>query len=433
MTLLHGWGRYPHCESRVRMPASHAELRAALAGANGQAVIARGLGRSYGDSSLAPTVFSSLSRAMLLEFDTERGLLRCEAGASLADILAVIVPRGWFLPVTPGTRFVTAGGAVASDVHGKNHHVDGCFSAHVAEIELMLADGTVVHCAADRNPELFQATCGGMGLTGIILTVQLRLRRIDSALIAQRTFRAHSLEQAFELFEQEAAATYSVAWIDCVASGRQLGRSLLMTGEHAGPGTLAPATARPIAVPADLPARLLNRRTVGAFNSLYFHLPRASDALVHYEKFFYPLDRLLQWNRLYGRKGFLQYQFVLPLEAGAAGMQKILSRISASGRGSFLAVLKRLGGQNANYLSFPVAGYTLALDFKMEEGVLELLNELDAMVTDQGGRLYLAKDSRMSAETFRRGYPAWEKLQAVRALHGASGRFASLQSERIGL
>ena len=433
MTVLHGWGRYPLCESRVRMPASHAELRAALGAADGQPMIARGLGRSYGDSSLAPTVFSSLSRGMLLEFDTERGLLRCEAGASLADILAVIVPRGWFLPVTPGTRFVTAGGAVASDVHGKNHHVDGCFSAHVTELELMLADGSVVHCAADRNPELFHATCGGMGLTGIILSVQLRLRKIESALIAQHTFKARSLQHAFELFEQESAATYSVAWIDCVASGRQLGRSLLMTGEHAGPGALAPATARPIAVPADLPAWLLNRRTVGAFNSLYFHLPRTADALVHYEKFFYPLDRLLQWNRLYGRNGFLQYQFVLPLEAGAAGMQKILSRISASGRGSFLAVLKRLGARNANFLSFPMAGYTLALDFKMEDGVLDLMNELDAMVSGQGGRLYLAKDSRMSAQTFRRGYPDWEKLQEARANHGAAGRFASLQSERIRL
>jgi FAD/FMN-containing dehydrogenase len=433
MTSLHGWGRYPHCDSQVRTPASHAELRDALAGPGKCGLIVRGLGRSYGDSALAPTVFSSLPRRMLLEFDTERGLLRCEAGASLADILAVAVPRGWFLQVTPGTRFVTVGGAVASDVHGKNHHVEGCFSAHVRDIELMLADGTVVHCSASRNPALFQATCGGMGLTGIILSAQLQLRPIESALIVQRTIRARSLEHAVELFEQHASATYSVAWIDCMAAGRHAGRSLLMLGEHASEGPLAGTPARSAVVPVTMPAQLLNRHTISVFNSLYYHVPRAAESLVHYEKFFYPLDRLQHWNRLYGKDGFLQYQFVLPLVAGAAAMRKILLRISASGKGSFLAVLKRLGPHNENYLSFPLEGYTLALDFKLEDGVLDLLNELDSMVLEAGGRLYLAKDSRMSVQTFRRGYPSWEKMNEVRSVHGAIGHFASLQSERIGL
>jgi decaprenylphospho-beta-D-ribofuranose 2-oxidase len=429
---LQGWGRYPVLEGAVQAPASHGALAALLTAPATPPLIARGLGRSYGDSALAPLVVSSAARAMLLGFDEHSGVLSCEAGVSLAEILAVVVPRGWFLPVTPGTRFVTVGGAIASDVHGKNHHLHGCFSAHLHELELMLADGSVVRCSAALRPELFRATCGGMGLTGIILSARLQLRPMPSSQIEQRTLRAPSLEAVCALFEAHADSTYSVAWIDCLSRGAALGRSLLMLGEHGAPGADA-APPRRLSVPCDGPASLLNRYTMRAFNTLYYHAPRPLQQRLHYEKFFYPLDGVAHWNRLYGRHGFVQYQCVLPDVAGVAGLRALLAVIADSGRGSFLAVLKRLGAHNGNYLSFPLAGYTLALDFKVEAALFPLLERLDALVLDYGGRLYLAKDSRMSAATFQRSYPQQAAFQRVRAEVGALGHFASMQSERIGL
>jgi FAD/FMN-containing dehydrogenase len=429
---IHGWGRYPVAEARVLAPATAGRLAKALAGAD-QPLIARGLGRSYGDSALAPLVLDSTPRHLLLDFDQSSGVLRCEAGATLADLLAVLLPRGWFPPVTPGTKFVTVGGAVASDVHGKNHHVDGCFSAHVLALELMLADGSVLRCSRSEHPELFRATCGGMGLTGVIVAVTLQMRRVASAYIDQTTLRAGSLAEVLELFERHRAATYSVAWIDCLARGAGLGRSLLMLGEHAGEGGLAPLPGRSRTLPLDLPPQLLNRYAIAAFNTLYYHKPRSARQRVHYEPYFYPLDGLLHWNRLYGKAGFVQYQFVIPRAAGAAPLAAILARIAAAGRGSFLAVLKTFGPANDNYLSFPIEGYTLALDFKLEAGLFAMLDELDAMLLAAGGRLYLAKDARMGAATFRQSYPQHIQFQQVRRQYGALGVFASCQSNRLGL
>lgn len=429
---LHGWGRYPVAEASVLAPATASETARLLAAHAGQPLIARGLGRSYGDSALAPLVIDNTRRHLLLEFDAGSGVLRCEAGATLADVLEVLLPQGWFLPVTPGTKFVTMGGAVASDVHGKNHHVDGCFSEHVLSFELLLADGRVLQCSREQHPELFRATCGGMGLTGIVLTVTVRMRRVHSAYIDQTTLRAGSLAEVLALFEQHRDATYSVAWIDCVTGGARLGRSLLMLGEHAQEGGLAAQAKRSRSVPFDLPPQLMNRYSIGAFNALYYHRPCAGQARVHYEPYFYPLDGLLHWNRLYGKAGFVQYQFVLP-RAASAELHAILQRIAASGRGSFLAVLKAFGPANANFLSFPMEGYTLALDFKLEPGLFELLDELDAMVLAAGGRHYLAKDARMSRATFQRSYPQYTAFQQVRRDYGAVGAFASCQSLRLGL
>ncbi|MRW85298.1 FAD-binding protein [Pseudoduganella sp. FT26W] len=430
---IHGWGRYPVVEADVLAPASASATARLLAARHGTALIARGLGRSYGDSALAPLVIDNTRRHLLLDFDAASGILRCEAGATLDDLLEVLLPQGWFLPVTPGTRYVTVGGAVASDVHGKNHHLDGCFSAHVLSFELLLADGSVLQCARDVHPELFRATCGGMGLTGILLTVTLRMRRVRSAYIEQTTLRAGSLAEVLALFEQHRSASYSVAWIDCVTAGARLGRSLLMLGEHADEGGLAPLPRRSRSLPLDLPPQLLNRHTIGAFNTLYYHQPRSAQARVHYQPYFYPLDGLLHWNRLYGKAGFVQYQFVIPRAAGTQALHAIVARIAASGRGSFLAVLKTFGPANDNYLSFPMEGYTLALDFKLQHGLLELLNELDAMVLAAGGRHYLAKDARMSAATFQHSYPQHRAFQQVRRDYGAIGAFASCQSNRLGL
>lgn len=430
---VHGWGRYPTLDATLHHPLTISAALTTLA-AEGS-LIGRGMGCSYGDSALHERLIDTRALHHLLDFDPQLGTLRCQAGATLDQLLRVLVPRGWFLPVTPGTRFVTLGGAVASDVHGKNHHQHGCFSEFVDELLLGLADGSRLSCSRSVHPELFHATCGGMGLTGLILEVSLRLAPIRSTAIEQTTFKAANLEEALQLFETQQHRTYSVAWIDCLARGADLGRSLLMVGEHAEDGDLQLPPARSLGVPLDMPGALLNRTSMQLFNTLYYQRARRpeSSQRIHYQGFFYPLDGIRDWNRLYGKQGFLQYQFVIPKAAGLEGMRSILSRIAESRRGSFLAVLKVFGEQNRNPLSFPLAGYTLALDFKYDPGLFPLLDELDDRVLEQGGRIYLSKDARLNEARFKRSYPAWGQLQEIRARYGAQGKFVSRQAQRLGL
>jgi decaprenylphospho-beta-D-ribofuranose 2-oxidase len=433
MTELCGWGRYPRVQAHVQQPFSVAACAHALLGK--EPVIARGLGRSYGDSALASRVVSMQRLDRYRSFDPTNGVIWCDAGVSLEAILHVAVPRGWFLPVTPGTRHVTVGGAVASDVHGKNHHLDGTFGMHVRQLEILLGNGEIVVASPVENRELFRATCGGMGLTGVILSVMLQLKRIVASDIVQTTMRMPDLEAVLDAFDVHAAKPYSVAWIDGLAAGNRLGRSLLMLGEHATDGELRTDQRAPVRVPFEAPGALLTSATARMFNALYYrsaaHKPRSRQ--VAFERFFYPLDALSDWNRLYGPAGFVQYQIALPRAVGRNALREILARIAHSGHASFLAVLKRLGPANANLLSFPLDGYTLALDFKAQPGVFELLDLLDAAVLHHGGRIYLAKDARMSQATFRRGYPQWDQFEAVRANCHAHGHFASAQSLRLGL
>lgn len=426
---LTSWGRYPIIESSLISPSSISEI---LLNTD---IIPRGLGRSYGDSALAARVLSTLSLDHFLKFDEATGILTCEAGVSFSDILETFVPRGWFLPVTPGTKFVTVGGAIASDVHGKNHHIEGSFSRHVLSLEIMLADGSLLTCSQGQNTELFYATCGGMGLTGIIISATIQLKKIKSAYLNETTYKAKNLEEVFQLFEEHQAATYSVAWIDCLATGKNLGRSLLMLGEHAEEGGLILNTNKKLGIPFTMPTCLLNQYSIQAFNALYFNKQREkiSQNFVHYDKYFYPLDGLNHWNRLYGKKGFTQYQFVVPKLAGLEGMTKILKEISSSKRGSFLSVLKSFGPANENYLSFPMEGYTLALDFKIEAGLFDLLERLDQIVLDYKGRIYLTKDVRMSEATFKQSYTKWTEFAKIRTHYGADKRFHSFQSERLGI
>lgn len=432
---IHGWGRYPVIEAKGVAPLDMSGVKVAVQDHGVGGMIARGLGRSYGDSSLAKFVVETRYLNHILDFDSDTGMVTCNAGISLATLLEVFVPKGWFLPVTPGTKHITLGGAVASDVHGKNHHVSGCFCKYVECIELLTGPDNVLHCSRTSHPELFHASCGGMGLTGIILSVTLRLKPVSSAYIDQQTIKASNLSEVLALFEANHAATYSVAWIDCLATGSALGRSLLMTGEHSSGNMLAGPDKHPITIPADMPSSLLNRFSIKLFNSLYYNRITKKEVKkrVHYEPFFYPLDGIQHWNRLYGKNGFTQYQFVIPKEAGQEGVSRILKEIAASGKGSFLAVLKIFGQQNSNYLSFPLEGYTLALDFKIEEGLFPLLERLDAMVLDYGGRIYLTKDVRMSEQTFKQSYPRWQEFQAIREQYGTRGIFSSYQSRRLGL
>ena len=439
---IYGWGRYPRLDATVALPQSEGAFMEYLQRTQSQSpsalphsLIARGLGRSYGDSSLASTVLQTQYLNHFQSFDEATGLLQCEAGISLAQILEVFIPRGWFLPVTPGTRFITVGGAIASDVHGKNHHISGTFCEHVTQIEMLLGNGEKITTSPTQHPELFRASCGGIGLTGIILSASIRLIPIKSSAIVQTTIKAPNLTAVLQAFEDHQDATYSVAWIDCLATGKDLGRSLLMLGEHAEDGPLITRGNKAIPIPMDMPAFLLNQTTISAFNALYYNkiLQMKSVQHIAYEPFFYPLDALANWNRLYGKSGFVQYQFALPKAVGEMGLREVLERIANSGKGSFLAVLKIFGKANQNLLSFPIEGYTLALDFKVEPNLFGLLNELDQLVLKHGGRLYLSKDARMSEFTFKSSYPRWSEFEAIRKQYFAIGNFASHQSQRLGL
>lgn len=428
-----GWGRFPTIEAEV-LPARDLESvrSAVLAGP----VTPRGLGRSYGDSSLGPRMLDMTGLDSFIAFDNESGELTVEAGLSLSDILQTLLPRGWFLPVTPGTRFVTVGGAIASDIHGKNHHKDGSFSDHVTSLDLLIGSGEIVTVSRSSHPELFHATCGGMGLTGVILRATFRMLKVNSRSVDETVVKAPDLGAALAAFEEHAATTYSVAWIDLLAKGPSLGRSLVMIGEHADDGDLAVSSdATMAAVPMDMPASLLNPLTVKAFNALYYGRVRKPilQHRVGFEPFFYPLDKAADWNRLYGKQGLIQYQLAIPFAAGADVLREIVSRISDAGLASPLAVLKVFGPGNDNHLSFPIEGYTLALDFKATPEALDVANELDRLVLDAGGRLYLTKDSRMSEKTFRASYPRIEEFEAVRKEYGAAGLFVSEQSRRLGL
>ncbi|MCA2010440.1 FAD-binding oxidoreductase [Cereibacter sphaeroides] len=436
---LMGWGRFPRTEGQLSTPRTEAEIAALIAGGP---LIARGMGRAYGDAAIGAHALSTARMNHMLDFDPETGQLVAEAGVTLKDIIAAFLPRGWFLSVTPGTQFVSLGGAIASDVHGKNHHTEGSFGTFVDWFDLMGADGIVRRCARDRNAELFHWTLGGMGLTGVILRAAIRLKKVQSGWIRQTSIAAPNLQAALDAFEATYSATYSMAWIDCAATGDRMGRSLVMNGEHATLDQLPPAKrANPFAarghlsprVPVDFPGIALNRWSIRAFNELYYHKGRLSQGtgLIGWEPFFYPLDAIRDWNRIYGRRGFMQFQCVVPLETKAEGLTQILRAISASGSGSFLAVLKRFGPQESR-LSFPMEGYTLALDFPVNTRSLALMPMLDAITADHGGRFYLAKDSRISAETLRRTDPRWAEFARMRQDTGLKAAFTSAQSERLG-
>jgi len=431
-TTISGWGGYPKQDAQVLSPSSCSALQSQAL--THPSFIARGMGRSYGDSANAPVVVQTTYCDHFLAFDANTGLLTAEAGIMLRDILRVIVQQGWFLPVTPGTSYVTLGGAIASDVHGKNHHVAGTFGQHVKSMTLLLGTGEVVTVSPTEHADLFHATCGGMGLTGVILSATIQLIPIQSAFITQKTIKADCIEAACEAFEANSRATYSVAWIDCLAKGKELGRSVLMVGEHADSGSLDLTIKDPIAVPVHTPAALLNSMTMKAFNTAYWTKTKDNKTqTVPLMPYFYPLDAIGGWNKLYGKVGFVQYQFVLPKTDGITNMRQILTQIAQSGQGSFLAVLKQFGAANDNLLSFPIEGYTLALDFKMTPSTIPLLHKLDDMVADMGGRVYLAKDAVMREVSFKTTYPNWEQFELVRQKYGAIGKFASAQSKRLGL
>ena len=379
-----------------------------------------GNGRSYGDSCLAASHhalgMNTLNR--FIAVDWEQGLVTAEAGVTLADILRIAIPNGWFLAVTPGTQFVTLGGAIANDVHGKNHHVRGTFGCHVEQFGL-LREEQILNCSAQDNPQLFSATIGGLGLTGVITWAQIRLIPIQSAQIDCRTVRFNSLDEFFTLSNSlDTQHEYSVAWIDCLATGKQTGRGVFMVGDHAQYGDFQHKSVSKLSVPLTPPMSLINSYSLRAFNHVYWHKhpKQLTISRSDYEPFFYPLDGILHWNRIYGRKGFQQYQCVIPEEQAADAIKELLQCIARSGRGSFLAVLKRCGDiASPGLLSFPMAGTSLALDFAHDAQLeTELFQTLDNIVHSAGGRLYPAKDAHMRAIDFQTAYPNWQRLEQLR-------------------
>ena len=430
---LRSWGNYPKTVSNIFSFKQEATLKHIIT--EHDELISYGNGRSYGDSALSKNIVKVKPYNYFLNFDKESGLLHVQAGVLLSEIIDTFVPRGWFLKITPGTKLITIGGAIASDVHGKNHHVEGCFSESLEMFRLMLPDGEVVECSKRENPELFRATCGGMGLTGVILDARIRLKKINSKYIDQTTIKTRNLKETFEAFEKHKGKHYSVAWIDCLAKGDELGKCLLMLGDFCADGKLDYHTKKKLNVPFNFPSLALNTASVKVFNWLYYRKvsERSSKQKVDIDTFFYPLDAIDNWNRIYGKNGFTQYQFVLPLKASFDGLKEILGTISESGKGSFLAVLKLHGHANDNYLSFPMEGYSLALDFKIEKGLFELLDKLDGIILKHGGRIYLTKDVRVSKEVFEKGYPQINKFRALREKYKMNEKFNSLQSLRVGI
>jgi decaprenylphospho-beta-D-ribofuranose 2-oxidase len=434
------WGNYPLMETDENTFSFAGEISDMVS--ENENIIARGNGRCYGDASLAKHTLSTLKYDKILSFDKTTGIFECQSGITLDQVLEVIVPAGWFLPVTPGTKFITIGGAVASDVHGKNHHVDGSFSAHVLEMDVLLSSGEQITCSPQKHDDLFWATCGGMGLTGIITRVKFDLKKIETSYIKQKQVKARNLEELLELFETYKDYTYSVAWIDCLKKGESFGRSILMLGEHAVISDLkAEQKKNPLKLPGKkkipfpftLPSFVLNSFTVKAFNFLFYakNTKREINNIVSYEPFFYPLDAILNWNRMYGKKGFVQYQFVVPL-GNRQGLVDIMNRISAAGMGSFLTVLKVFGKQD-DLISFPREGYTLALDFPVRDGLFAFLDELDGIVLKNGGRIYLSKDARMKPDIFWNSYPFASRFHDIIKKYNPGFRFNSMQAIRLNI
>ncbi|MEL7027773.1 MAG: FAD-binding oxidoreductase [Pseudomonadota bacterium] len=417
------WGRAHRFDHAVERPRSAEALRRAAAElGDGELGLAYGLGRSYGDSCLNEGGRLIVTQALdrFIAFDRERGVIRCDAGVSLADILKIAGPSGWFLPATPGTKFVTVGGAIANDVHGKNHHRAGTFGAHVLRFELLRSDGGAVLCAPDSHEELFRATIGGLGLTGVISWAEIQLKSVDSLMLDAEDIRFEDLDEFFEISRaSQLDWEYVVGWIDCASGGdTDRFRGILSRANHAPVlAGAAPRKEKPtVGLPFVGPPGLVNRLTVRAFNALYVRKAPTVPQLrrIDYEPFFYPLDAVLNWNRIYGPKGFYQHQCVIPPEAAKAGVAELCRRIARGGGGSPLTVLKLFGpAASPGLMSFPEEGATLAIDFPNAGArTLELLDDLDAIVVGYGGRTYPAKDGRMSAATFQRGYPNWREFAA---------------------
>ncbi|MET0284447.1 MAG: FAD-binding oxidoreductase [Polyangiales bacterium] len=439
-TSLAGWGANLRADCDLTQPESPQQVVARLDRAG---TIARGLGRSYGDPAInADRQVLGMARVdRYLGFDEATGTLSCEAGVSLARILDDFAPRGWFPMITPGTKFVTVGGCIANDIHGKAHHAQGSFVTCVDAITVLLASGQIVRASRDENADLFWATFGGMGLLGVVMTATMRLRRIETTYFNQKSIAVANLSELLAVLEQyDQEYPYSVAVLDVYGRGASLGRAVVAVGDHARrdqlPAGLDPLAVSPpprLSVPFELPELTLNALSIRVVNAVAQLTQKRLKPIGHYEGFFYPLDMLGHWNRGYGRRGFAQYQFVIPFEDGEARMRSLLEFIFASGELPFLNVLKRMGKESGGVLSFPREGYTFAIDFPIRDNTVHVLHQLDKLVVEAGGRIYLGKDGYVEADTFRAMYPAIDTWLAVKQKYDPTNVFTSNLARRVGL
>jgi decaprenylphospho-beta-D-ribofuranose 2-oxidase len=438
---LAGWGNYPVAESYVLMPRGDADLEKAL---EERRLIARGLGRSYGDQAVNDDGYVAICTKLnhFLSWDGAEGILECQAGVSLEEIISIFGPRGWLPMICPGTKFVTIGGAIANDIHGKAHHIDGSFVNCVLSFTMLLANGQIVTASRTENDDLFWANFGGLGLLGVILTAKIRLRKIETTYFRQKSVVIKGLDHMLEALEQyDHEYNYSVAWIDALAKGNKLGSGVLTLGNAAKLTDLPDKlksdplklhSGSKIRVPFFLPSFALNSLTVRVLNRVIAFVQNSSKDFIHYEKFFFPLDAINDWNKGYGKRGFVQYQFVIPEENGKKHLAAILEMIASSNCNPFLNVFKKMG-DGQGILSFPFKGYTLAIDFPVTKHLFEFTPRLDEKVLEAGGRLYLGKDALLSEKMFKEMYPQYTQWLAIKEKYDPSAKFSSNISRRLGL
>lgn len=426
--ILSSWGNYQKIKSQLHS-ITDKNIPVSLKG-NDYIVYANG--RSYGDCALNTNTVLTNKLNSILSFDKNKGVIHCQSGVLLADIIQEVIPQKWFFPVTPGTKYITIGGAVAADVHGKNHHKSGCFSEFIIELKIVMPDGKIVVCNKDENESLFRATCGGMGLTGVIIEVIFQLKAISSTSIEQKTVATKNLENTFKAFEKYKKNTYLVAWIDGLATGKHVGKGLIYIGDDANDNEFDISSKKRIKIPKWFPSFLLNPLSIQIYNWYYYNIHKNTTGKVTIDDFFYPLDGLANWNRIYGKKGFVQYQIVIPKKLSYEGISKILKTVNNSKHTSYLTILKLMGKENENYLSFPLEGYTIAMDFKVKKGLWSFLNHLDSVILEYNGRAYLAKDGRMTKGVFEKGYLELEAFKMIRKQYSLE-KLQSLQSKRLGL
>ena len=441
MQKIENWGRNPVIKSNVLYFENINQLSNQISSQS--KLITFGNGRSYGDASLQDTILNTRRFNSLISFDEKEGILHCQSGILIDEILRVFVPKGWFMPVTPGTKFITIGGAVAADVHGKNHHLDGSFSNHIIELEVMKANGEVIKCSRKDNVDFYNITIGGMGLSGTILSVKFLLRKIETSYIIKESKRLNSLESIMDEFELNGDWRYSVGWIDGFSKGKNLGKGIFFKGNHASINDLNnyyqknnPLKAHKnnrIKIPFNCSKNILNPIIGKLFNfiNLVIHNYKGSSSIVHYDKFFYPLDKISNWNSLYGKDGFYQYQFVLPYNVSRNIFKKMFKVIFKYKIPSYLIVIKLFGDQK-NFMSFPMKGFTVTFDFPNHKNILSLFGVLDKIVEENGGRLYLAKDRHMNAKMFENTYEnAKDFKNSIAILNNGKPKFSSLLSDRL--
>tara|TARA_B100001063_G_C16773906_1_gene563657 strand:- start:406 stop:1755 length:1350 start_codon:yes stop_codon:yes gene_type:complete len=438
--ILTGWGNYPQCDSILASPSTLEELKVL---AKEKGIIARGNARSYGDSSISKRITIEMKNFnKIINFNKETGEITAEAGVILSELIYKYLPIGFFPYVTPGTKYVSLGGMIASNVHGKNHHIEGSLSDYVIWVDIIQSDGSILRCSKTDNSELFNWTLGGMGLTGIIFRACIKFKKVKSSWITSNKVVTKNLEDTIDVMENNLDVTYSVAWIDCISKGSSQGRSVVFLGEHSTKNDIDLSKrdlfdvkeTKKITIPFFLPSFFMSYYLLKVFNFFYYNVNKYSKkmSIQSWDKYFYPLDNLKDWNKLYGKNGFYQFQCVIPIKESKKALKEILTTINASSLGSFLAVLKKFGQDNSN-ISFPLEGYTLALDFPRSKRVEHLLNELDKLVIKYNGRFYLTKDSRLLPSSFLMSDARVQKFKKFRNENQLKSHFESYQSDRLNI